>query len=53
MINREGGQSGQWSIGTVVNRDSGQSDGSQSDGGQSGRWSIGTVDNRDGGQSRR
>ncbi|EFN73222.1 hypothetical protein EAG_02166 [Camponotus floridanus] len=54
---RDGGQSGPWSIGTVVNRD-----GSQSEpwsigtvvnryGGQSVRWSIGTVVNRDGGQS--
>jgi len=51
MINWNNDQSGRWSIGTVVNRDSGQSDGSQSDSGQSGRWSIGTVDNRDGGQS--
>ncbi|EFN68488.1 hypothetical protein EAG_06056 [Camponotus floridanus] len=43
VVNRDRGQSGPWSIGTVVNRDRGQS----------GRWSIGTVVNRDGGQSGR
>jgi len=37
MINQEGGQSGRWSIGTVVNRDDGQYYC-----GQSGRWSIET-----------
>jgi len=30
MINREGGQSGRWSIGTVINRDGGQYQRSQS-----------------------
>jgi len=49
MVNRDGGQSGRWSIGgTVVNRDRGQYYRGQSE-----RWSIGTVVNRDGGQSKR
>jgi len=50
VVNRDRGQSGPWSIGTVVNRDRGQLQRGQfqrdqSQRGQSGPWSIVTWSN--------